>query len=113
MIDHSVISRSIRVEFVLTIDPSDQFEYCDPTFKFGDKVKILDESCPHDDWEEYTVYAMELYAPRWRDTDTMMEAPQWRYGVRCARGTGELIWFTDNEIVQSNQSHLISFEMEF
>ena len=114
-------SRSLRIEFVPAANPGDEWEFNDPAFSFGEllaaalryRVKILDESCPHEDWDEYVICAMELYAPRWKSAGTLMEMPTWRYGIRCLRGTGELAWFTEEEIVKTEHAHLISFEPEF
>ena len=114
-------SRSLRIEFVPAVNPGDEWEFNDPAFSFGEllaaalryRVKILDESCPHEDWDEYVICAMELYAPRWKSAGTLMEMPTWRYGIRCPRGTGELAWFSEEEIVKTEHAHLISFEPEF
>lgn len=106
-------SRSLSIEFVPAVHPGDEWEFNDPAFSFGDCVKILDESCPHEEWDEFVICAMELYAPRWKSPGTLMEMPQWRYGIRCPRGTGELAWFSEEEIVKTEHAHLISFEPEF
>lgn len=94
-------TKTLHIEFVPAVHESDEWEFNDPVFKFGDLIKIIDESCPHEDWDEFVICAMELYAPRWKSAGTLMEMPQWRYGIRCLRGTGELIWFTEDEIVKS------------
>jgi hypothetical protein len=106
-------AKTLRIEFALAVHPSDEWEFNDPAFSFGDRIKIIDESCPHKDWDEFVICAMELYAPRWKSPGTLMEMPQWRYGVRCPRGTGELVWFAEDEIVKTEHAYLISFEPEF
>ena len=107
-------TQTITIEFIPEVHPSDEWTaYHNPAFKFGELVKIIDESCPHQEWDEYRICALELYEPRWKNTGTLMLAPEWRYGLREPRGTGELIWFIEQEIVKSSQAHLINFDTEF
>ena len=107
-------TKTITIEFIPEVHPSDEWTaYHNPAFKLGELVKIIDESCPHQEWDEYRICALELYEPRWQNTGALMQAPEWRYGLRSPRGTGELIWFIEQEIVKSNQADLINFNTEF
>lgn len=42
-----------------------------------------------------------------------MDAPTWRYGIRCQEGTQEIVWFSPDEIILKRLAHAYSLEPEF
>lgn len=85
----------------------DIYEYDNPKFTLAQSVVIAqqwDYCCEHgiDFHEEHEVYricALELVEPTSRHSNGLTEAPYWMFGIRGTRGTKELIWFSEDELL--------------
>ena len=110
----TVTQKPVRIQFTPSLrDPDDWLANFEPAFKFWDIVKVIDECEPnHEEWAEFRVVAMELYSPCW-SSGSLMDTPEWRYGLRSRRGTSEMFWVTEDEIVLSKDAHRIEFKGEF
>jgi hypothetical protein len=95
----------VNIQFLARDDWEEAF---DPAFAIGSKIQVIDRDLPHTEWEEYKITALELI-----EDEEPNQAPRWVYGVRCQRGTRELMWFEEAEIVSSSLAHLINFDLEF
>lgn len=103
----------INIRFHFEIEEDGMPSMSDPVYKFCDRVKVIDFPSHHSEWKEYKVCALDLYAPTYEGTGTLMLAPEWRYGVRNLNGKGELKWYTEQELTSSDYAHLLSDQMEF
>ena len=95
MVSSMLQALPIRIPVIFPDDWIDE-----PTFRIGEKVKVLDENHPSK-WEEYILLAVQMVPGNSSEL-----APTWLYGVRCSQGTKELIWFEENEICKSCHAHL-------
>ena len=99
------IPQRIHISFTPTF-PNDEYAYCPPRFVYCEQVVLAHqwEHCfQHQlDFESecpiYRVAAMELVEVSLTRTH-LYEAPHWRYGIREAKGTRELRWFSEDELM--------------
>ncbi len=110
---HTNLPQNLPAQFSPDVHPSEELDFYSPSFKFGDVVLIRDESIPIDQWNEYRITAMEIIVPHWQNPDSFMDAPTWRYGIRCQGGTQEIVWFASDEIIPKRLAHAYSLEPEF
>jgi hypothetical protein len=102
-----VIPDLVRIEFSPTIHPSDNYGVSEPAFTFCEEVAIA-EQLSHcvannidfgDGLDTFRICALELYEHRSRN-GVLTERPRWLYGIRYFRGTRELTWFEEDELVR-------------
>ena len=103
------ISERIQFDFSPRF-PHDQYGYSPPKYVFSEPVILVSQwqECldnQYDFFDVYDVYhicALELIEYTLTG-DRLYEAPYWKYGIRGTRGTKELIWFEENELVSINE----------
>lgn len=54
---------NVSFPFSPDVHPSEELDFYEPAFKFGDVVLIRDESIPIHCWDEYRITAMEIIVP--------------------------------------------------
>ena len=90
--------------------PHDQYAYNPPKYVFCEQVILISQwlECQEnqydffDIYETYHISALELIEYTMTG-DRLYSAPSWKYGIRGTRGTKELIWFEENELVSINE----------
>ncbi len=103
--DEIPIPERIQFDFIPQF-PSDQYGYSNPRFVYCEEVVLASQwlFCQEqqynffDEHEVYRICALELeeYSLTGK---TLYEAPSWKYGIRGTRGTRELIWFEESELI--------------
>ncbi len=103
--DDIPIPERIQFDFIPQF-PYDQYGYSPPKFVFSEQVILAFQwhQCQDNQdnfFEEHEVYricALELdeYSLTGK---TLYEAPSWKYGIRGTRGTRELIWFEESDLI--------------
>ncbi len=103
--DDIAIPQRIKFDFVPRF-PYDQYAYSEPRYVYCEKVVLASqwqESQKNqydffDIYETYHISALELIEYT-MGGDRLYEAPSWKYGIRGTRGTKELIWFEEDELI--------------
>ncbi|MEL4896114.1 hypothetical protein [Crocosphaera sp. Alani8] len=103
--DDIPIPERIQFDFIPQF-PYDQYGYNPPKFVYCEQVILVEEwlFCQEqqynffDEHEVYRICALEIeeYSLTGK---TLYEAPSWKYGIRGTRGTRELIWFEEDELI--------------
>lgn len=97
--------------------PYDDYAYSEPRFVFCQQV-ILAKQWEHcqknqldfnDECQVYRICAMELVELSLTGKD-LYQPPHWRYGIRGIRGTKELRWFSEDDLISLRE---IGIEDEF
>ncbi|MGB5769429.1 MAG: hypothetical protein WBM32_06100 [Crocosphaera sp.] len=91
--------------------PNDLYEYPEPDFCVGSKVVITDEwnYCEEngidflEESEIYKISAIELIEPTFRSGRGLSEPAYWMYGIRGTKGTYELVWFREDELLSREE----------
>jgi hypothetical protein len=101
------VEQRIRIEFTPRTHHLDDYAIPQPAFTFCEEVAIAEQydNCvqnninPIDELDTFRICALELVEARSK-CGILTDAPHWRYGIRYARGTRELTWFEEDELVQ-------------
>ncbi|GAC1456866.1 MAG: hypothetical protein NVS2B14_00130 [Chamaesiphon sp.] len=106
-----------KKEIVIRFNPesSDDFEFNDPSFKFGDEVVLMSEladGTEPNDCIRYEVIGMQLDVFRYKRVETLTSQPEWFYGLR-KKGWGGCEWVHEGEICLGKFAHLVSQDIEF
>lgn len=105
--DEPEVEQRICIEFTPHTHHLDDYGIPEPAFKFCDEVAMRQQydHCVENniDFSEeldiFRICAMELVEYR-SQRGVLTDAPYWRYGIRYARGTRELIWFEEDELAR-------------
>ncbi len=90
--------------------PHDQYGCSPPKYVYSEPVILVSQwqECLDNQYDFFDVYdvshicALELFEYTMTG-DRLYEAPSWKYGIRGTRGTKELIWFEEDELVSINE----------
>ena len=99
----------ITIEFKPEVHYLDDYSYPQPKFIFQEEVAILKELTfvdapnPLEEVDFYPIRAMEL-VERKLSNGRLAEAPYWLYGLRSTKGTRELMWFSEDELIRTRSS---------
>ena len=103
--DDILIPERIQLDFIPQF-PYDKYGYSNPRFIYCEEVVLASQwhQCQDnqynffDEHEVYRICALELeeYSLTGK---TLYEPPSWKYGIRGTRGTRELIWFEEDELI--------------
>ena len=107
--DNIRIPERIQFDFIPRF-PYDQYPYSEPKYVYCEEVLLASQwlECQEnqddffDIYETYHICALELIEYT-MTSDRLYEAPSWRYGIRGTRGTKELIWFDESELLSINE----------
>lgn len=111
------IPERIQFDFIPRF-PYDQYGYSNPKFVYCEEVILVSQwlECQEnqddffDEHEVYHICALELEEYTLTGK-TLYEAPSWKYGIRGTRGTRELIWFEEDELI--SLAEINSANLEF
>ena len=98
----------ITIEFKPEVHYLDDYSYPQPQFVFKQEVAILkrvplgDTPNPLEEVDFYPIRAMEL-VERKLSNGRLAEAPYWLYGLRSNKGTRELMWFSEEELISKRE----------
>ncbi len=98
----------ITIEFKPEIHYLDDYSYPQPKFIFQEEVAILkgfalgDTPNALEEVNFYPIRAMEL-VERKLSNGRLAEAPYWLYGLRSTKGTRELMWFSEDELISKRE----------
>jgi hypothetical protein len=97
--------------------PHDQYGYSEPKYVFCEQVILVTQwqECQDnqydffDIYETYHICALELeeYSLTGKK---LYEAPSWKYGIRGTKGTKELVWFEEDELISINEINSVDQE---
>ncbi|MGB5769614.1 MAG: hypothetical protein WBM32_07055, partial [Crocosphaera sp.] len=91
--------------------PNDLYEYPEPNFCLGSKVVIAEEwdYCKEngidflEESEIYKISAIELIEPTFKSGRGLSEPAYCMFGILGTKGTYELVWFRDDELLSIEQ----------
>lgn len=103
--DEIAIPERIQFDFSPRF-PYDQYPYSEPKYVYCEEVVLASQwhQCQDnqynffDEHEVYRICALELIEYSMTG-DRLYEPPSWKYGIRGTRGTRELIWFEESELI--------------
>jgi hypothetical protein len=101
------VEQRICIEFTPRTHHLDDYAIPDPAFTFCEEVAVREQydHCIKNniDFAEgldtFRISALELIEPRSK-SGVLTDAPHWRYGIRYARGTREMIWFEEDDLAR-------------
>ncbi|HAC65110.1 MAG TPA: hypothetical protein DCF68_16665 [Cyanothece sp. UBA12306] len=101
----------ILIEFTPRF-PNYDFAYSSPDFVFAQFVLLRAELaiCQSNnlDWKEecevYRICALELVEPARIGSKKLADFPYWMYGIRGTKGTSELVWFSEFELISRQKA---------
>ncbi len=101
----------ITIEFTPEVHPMDDYSYPQPQFVFLEKIALAKQVkyCQQNKiaWSEevldfYPIKAIELVETK-LSNGRLAEAPYWLYGLRSNKGTHELMWFSEDELISKRE----------
>ena len=103
--DDRATPERIKFDFIPQF-PFDKYGYSDPKYVFCEEVVLAShwhecQDNQYDFFDEHEVYricALELIEYS-MTSEQLYEPPSWKYGIRGTRGTRELIWFQEDELI--------------
>jgi hypothetical protein len=105
--DEPEVEQRIRIEFAPRMHHLDDYAIPEPAFTFCEEVAVREQydyclqnniDCS-EELDVFRICALELVESRSKG-GVLTDAPHWLYGIRYARGTRELIWFEEDELVR-------------
>ena len=101
----------ITIEFKPEVHYLDDYSYPQPQFVFLEEVALTKQvnycqqnkiALSEEVIEFYPIRAMEL-VERKLSNGRLAEAPYWLYGLRSNKGTRELMWFSEDELISKRE----------
>ncbi len=101
----------ITIEFTPEVQPMDDYSYPQPQFVFKEEVALVKQvnycqqnkiALSEEVIDFYPITAMEL-VERKLSNGRLAEAPYWLYGLRSHKGTRELMWFSEDELISKRE----------
>ena len=100
-----IVTERIQFDFIPRF-PHDQYAYNPPKYVFCEQVILISqrEECQEhqydflDIYDVYHICALELVEYS-LTRKSLYEAPSWKYGIRGTKGTKELVWFEEDELI--------------
>ena len=100
-----IVPERIQFDFIPRF-PHDQYAYSPPKYVFCEQIILISqwEECQENQYDFFDIYdvyhicALELVEYS-LTRKSLYEAPSWKYGIRGTKGTKELVWFEEDELI--------------
>jgi hypothetical protein len=105
--DEPEVEQRIQIEFTPRTHRLDDYAVPEPAFTFCEEVALgaqydycLEQNLDlSEELDTFYICALELVECR-SQNGVLTDKPYWCYGIRKVRGTRELLWFEEDELVR-------------